>query len=529
MYNQTHRWILAAFMVCVVLCSTPLRGHEITPDQTLQYVRSFCLNKKEKDSSAQATQLSVSKFSLTNLATLYLVSAEKGGWYLLSSDNRAIAVLAYSDSGILDTQDMPDAMKWLFSKYEREIAYLQSQDSITEMDDSWKKFLAPQAIKKTSTAPTSSGVDSVVLRRVEEVSWGQSKNNSGDCFPSYNMLCPTFHDASCGHNLVGCTVVAMAQIMWYWGWPHAAYVPNSISSSGTPSTVLHQQVYDWGNMPTEIVSSTPTYQANQIATLLRDCGYWSDPSYSASGTGVSLHDALTTLQNHFDYTGILYKSNLSQSRWITILKQNIDNGTPVLFAGYKKDTKAGHAFVIYGYRNLDDKFKINWGWSHFAKGWFHLSALNPSSSSSYSEDFEALVGITPNYLCTDLSQRISPVTNTVYTRGGNITLSNTISSSKDVTYISGNMIRLSSGFHASNGSKVQLIIKPIPCENTASLLNIEDINEDEDPIQEMLAPQRKNVGTASQHSVKKSLVDGVLVITLEDNVSYNILGERIIK
>ena len=58
----------------------------------------------------------------------------------------------------------------------------------------------------------------------EECNWGQSRNGrtnlNESCFPSYNYFCPTDDDEShCGHTLAGCAAVAMAQIMYRWGYP----------------------------------------------------------------------------------------------------------------------------------------------------------------------------------------------------------------------------------------------------------------------------------------------------------------------
>lgn len=535
MYSQKQRWTYILLMFCASWW-IPVQGHEITANQALQYIRENHSEQEGKFLSAKENTLTVSEISTTGESVLYLVSSNKGGWSILSSDDRATAVLAYAESGVLDTTDIPDGMKWLLGKYEHELNFLRNQDRIVKMDDSWARMLSPSKQKSVLASPTSTGVDSVVLRRIEEISWGQSRNNSGGCSPSYNMLCPTFHQPSCGHNYVGCTIVAMAQIMWYWGWPHAAYVPNSISSDGEPSTDLHRQVYDWANMPARMTYYTPSYQANQIATLLRDCGYWSKPQYKLNGTGVFLEKAAMALKDHFDYSSSIKDKTpgLSQSRWIATLKENINNGRPILYAGSNPTDGIGHAFVIYGYNNVDNKFKINWGWGNTPKTWCALSALTASESEYYTKNQEALLDIVPNYLCNGLTQTSAPNTNTVYTRGGNIQLNANIPGTKNVTYISGSSIRLCSGFHAFPGSNVLFCVKPIPCGNAANVLSSEDdIEVLEDSIQEAsyqndFSSQPHKIIQQSSHHVNKKLVNGILVLTIDDN-SFNVLGERLNK
>lgn len=210
----------------------------------------------------------------------------------------------------------------------------------------------------------STTTDRKVLERCTEVLWNQDRNNDGNCTPSYNMLCPTFYTPRCEHTYVGCTAVAMAQIMWYYKWPYSAVVPNSISMDGTPSEECHFQLYDWDLMPPTLRNNTPNDEVEMITTLLRDCGHAAKMAYRANGSSASLKDAMNALSHNFGYkNGMSHKrrSAYVKSKWIQKLKNEIDANRPVLYAAWQ-NSDSGHAFVIDGYEG--DMFLINWGWAN---------------------------------------------------------------------------------------------------------------------------------------------------------------------
>ncbi len=85
------------------------------------------------------------------------------------------------------------------------------------------------------------------------------------------------------------------------------------------------------------------------------------------------------------------RENHIPGSWINLLKDELDNGRPVLYIG--TDPNACHAFVCDGYQN-SGYFHFNWGWSGIHDGYYYLDNLAPGewNFSSYQG---AVLGIEP--------------------------------------------------------------------------------------------------------------------------------------
>ncbi|MBO7465868.1 MAG: C10 family peptidase, partial [Bacteroidales bacterium] len=71
-----------------------------------------------------------------------------------------------------------------------------------------------------------------------------------------------------------------------------------------------------------------------------------------------------------------YRSSYSLNNWISLLKNELDAGRPILYAG--SGTEGGHAFVCDGYDN-NSYFHFNWGWNGKSDNYFLISSLKPST------------------------------------------------------------------------------------------------------------------------------------------------------
>ncbi len=174
--------------------------------------------------------------------------------------------------------------------------------------------------------------------------WGQSVNNSGECgdraYNKYIKTAPSnVTDCNYENYAAGCVAVAMAQIMKYWEHPvHSTY-----------------QDYAWCIMTNGITDIT-TMDSINVATLIKDCGEKAMDYCSYKGTwpfGENTCSSSSTLQKAkkalkdfgYDDDDIDYKTRWGHShkQWVNILKDELDNGRPVLYGG------PGHAFVCDGY------------------------------------------------------------------------------------------------------------------------------------------------------------------------------------
>ena len=227
----------------------------------------------------------------------------------------------------------------------------------------------------------------------EECNWGQSRNGrtnlNESCFPSYNYFCPTDDDEShCGHTLAGCAAIAMAQIMYRWGYPEKSKY-NS---------------YNWNNIPPVLTDGC----SDDCPRLIHDCGLACNMHYQTFA-GIHITGSWTTSSNvvkgfaDFDYGAYLYdiKDWKFGSAWADLIRSEIDCGRPVLMYGQHNiiEIKEKHYFVIDGYSKEDkDQFHVNWGWRGYKNGFYDLEKCG------YSNGQELIVGIAPKYTGTPHAQ-----------------------------------------------------------------------------------------------------------------------------
>lgn len=178
-----------------------------------------------------------------------------------------------------------------------------------------------------------------------------------------------------GHALAGCVATAISQVMHYWRYPHTGQGSHSYYSNyGYLSVNYGETDYDWTGMLNVITFGNPW----PIAELQYHAGVGVEMNYGPSGSGSNMFRAKNTLINYFKYPDckLNFKEDYSQQGWIDLLKDQIDNGYPIAYAGYS--SSAGHAFVCDGYQ--DDYFHYNFGWSGTSNGYYSLSSVNGFSN-----------------------------------------------------------------------------------------------------------------------------------------------------
>jgi hypothetical protein len=122
-----------------------------------------------------------------------------------------------------------------------------------------------------------------------------------------------------------------------------------------------------------------------------------DYSESASGASVCWEGPSSqyALENHFNFISDIKcdsKLNYNDEEWSTILKDQLDNGWPIIYRGYQANDGPGHAWNIDGYDG--EYFHCNWGWGGSSNGYFYFNNLN-GSGFSFIESQAALINIFP--------------------------------------------------------------------------------------------------------------------------------------
>lgn len=428
-------------------------------------------------------------FSITNKASLYVVQMEEG-WVLVSSELAANPILASSPKEKFpDIDEMPDGMKWLISSYEETLQYAKDSIQNRVIHPKWMvetSYYEDEVDENSRTMLEDSGG----CARMAFVTWNQSFNNNYSCVKPYNKFCPTWSTPSCGHTYAGCVAVAMGQVMWFWQWPHSAVVPlNMLDSAGNTSGSILKE-YHWNKMPGAIYDSTPNDEVDEVAGLLRDCGYASKMKYKAHGSGASLADAEQAFEQKFHYKNVYNWSRKVYEffglNWITKLQTEIDAGRPVIYGGNEPNGE-GHAFVLYGYSG--NYFKINWGWGEVDNSYYSLGDVAPGLNIPFIDNQEALWGIEPDYpSCNDFNMTNGDINQSPieFFKGGDIYVQNKTINNKTGIIYSGEAVHLLPTCTISAGSNIHIAVRDMHC----GVSN----NRGEDEM--ILAPTREETPTS---------------------------------
>lgn len=442
------------------------------------FFSSSLSNTTLKNNHLQSDNNTLILFKGENGGYIYGINMEDGGWVIISSDYRLRPILAYSEEGSISTlEDMPLPMQDIVIDYIRQIEYIYDNDTNINTN-THKDYYIPSLSTITQTVPN------LLKKNNEIVRWKQSSNNSYNtvgCTKMYNKYCPAFYDtySPCqNHALVGCTAVAMGQLMWYWQWPYYAEVPLNMLDSLGHTTGQTMHTYDWSKMPAAIYKDTEMSAVDFIATLLRDCGFSVNMKYRKNGSGAYLYDAADALKNIFGYSDALkheYRPNSSdktqQSAWLDKLKNELDNQRPLLYAGYRLSTsnnqKVGHAYLLTGY-NSENYFCVNWGYGYSYETWVTLDDMT-INENNYKYNQQAVFGVQPLPICL---QKIPSTQNNwdinlVELYYDDVSISNkTYNSSKRGIIYSNNSIHLSGNVHIQKGANVHIAIRDMHCEES---------------------------------------------------------------
>lgn len=225
---------------------------------------------------------------------------------------------------------------------------------------------------------------------MNEIKWGQSKNNETSdfndlfkgCSPSYNAHCPSsIGDVDqCQRTLAGCGAIAIGQIMAMWQFPAKS----------------KYRTYNWNNIPPVLRDGDP----EDCPLLIKDIGqacnmhYQTFAGFDITGswcTSRNIVDALETFSYHVnscDKEEWLKYNTLEN--WYDLIRNEIDCGRPVIMFGKKGSITDSHYFVIDGYSQYDpNKFHINWGWKGNKNDFFYLNDCD------YINDQKIFYGIYP--------------------------------------------------------------------------------------------------------------------------------------
>lgn len=311
--------------------------------------------------------------------------ADGVGFVLLSADDCAQPLLAYSHNGVFPTDRdamPPHVASWL-DGYRARLALARERRQ--DASAAWRALLAGPDPKSGDT------VAPLLTTR-----WNQ--------LPPYNALCPRHPDDTL-HALTGCVPTAVAQVMKYWNHPATGWGTYSYTNTGRgtdygPLSVTFDTAnYAWHLMPDTLTPASDSASIRAVAQLMFHIGVAIGTHFGTNGSGAQLSDrdpsAETALKNHFRYSPLLHsvdRRNYTDAQWDSLLRFELARRRPVLYSAYSP-AMSGHCIVLDG---VDSRglYHVNWGWGGIYNGFFSISDLSVANRS-YPLNHTALIGVEP--------------------------------------------------------------------------------------------------------------------------------------
>ena len=286
-----------------------------------------------------------------------------GGFALISTDDKAPAVLAYSMEGSFETTTSNPGFNWWLRAVKR-----ASLKETTKPDPSrFKPWVEPLTTTK----------------------WGQNE--------PFRYMCPFLqYDPDLSHygvyipdsthNAVGCGPAAMAQLMKYYNYPKhgkgsASVVVKYDQANVTLSVDLENTTYEWGKMLDDYSGDYTDENGKAAAELCYHAAVAAHANWNSLGGGTFDENILSAMINNFSYNPsaqVLNRPLYDEPAWMEMIYRMLSDGHPVLYSGkdinFEVGILVGHNFIIDGY-DENGLVHVNWGWHGQQDGYFDIATL----------------------------------------------------------------------------------------------------------------------------------------------------------
>ena len=349
---KNMRFILV--MMCLMATGTLWAAH-VNENQARSIATDFMRNHAMPSTSLKMAHKAPMKAIATSNenAAYYVFNATSGGFVIVAGDDRAPAVLGYSDKGTFDGQAVPEAMQALLESYTAQIEALS---------------LGAKPAPRSSSGPA--------IRPLVTASWSQNS--------PYNTMLPMLSNGK--QAVAGCVATAMAQMLYYWKWPErpTTTIPEYTSSSlSIYMPALEPVDFNWESMQdTYLSSDTESDGALAAAQLTLYCAQSVKMNFMYGTSGANTNHIPSAISTYFGYKGSArceYRENYSTQGWADLIYSELAEGRPVIYSGSK--ASGGHAFICDGYDG-EGMFHMNWGWDGMSNGYYLLNVLNPDAQGT---------------------------------------------------------------------------------------------------------------------------------------------------
>lgn len=388
---------LFTLSISLLVCAH-LHGQQVSEETARQVAENFfteAVSNLRYESEGDGLRLDQT-VAYDGIPLYYVFNAEGGnGFVLVAGSFSSYPIVGFSHEGSFNDNVLPPALDGLLSDYGDKLVELEQGKKavITTYYSTWDRYSAKEFNIDERKATEEPQVKPLISSR-----W-----NSG-CL--YNSQCPEDPEGPCGHVKVGCTAVAMAQFMNYWGYPEhghdsmAHVLPDTTyieyvdltcyeSPYGRLCMDFDSQTYQWEQMPDRLYGENES-----VARLMLQWGIAINMDY---GPDVSWgHLGTRQLSLNFDYSDYIYRveradqdnmyymHNISlrligestaerfdPQGWAAHARNELDHFRPILAAGAPPSHGDRHAYLVDGYYG-PELFHYNWGWGGQSDGYFPI-------------------------------------------------------------------------------------------------------------------------------------------------------------
>ena len=191
-------------LLSLLLTTTMLFAERVSQSDAATVASNFlngAVTSTKKSKAVTPNRMTLKTAAAASESQYYVYENPDGGWVMVSADDVANPVLAYSKTGSFNFEKMPTNVKAWLKSYENDIktaseAGLQADEETAAKWDNLKKGLHK--------------VGTPVVSNLIKTKWDQDG--------VYNSKCP-YDETAQENTATGCVATAMAQIMNYWQWP----------------------------------------------------------------------------------------------------------------------------------------------------------------------------------------------------------------------------------------------------------------------------------------------------------------------
>ena len=355
------------FLFLFLLAVSPLLADNISVERAQTVAQQFFETLEPTTRSAPSQWQLVwdgeDKYTRSiNAPSFYVFNRQDGGFVIVSGDNIASPIIAYSRSGSFPTGERPANLDFWMKHYQTELNKVRERNAVSAVEtiDAWNS-ISTLAMQQNAEKKLS----------LETALWNQAK--------PFNNKCPSISGSKA---MTGCVATAAAIIMKYHQWPDMGEGNHSYKDGFTNRKADFNAPYQWDKMLKDYNNSYTTEEASAVATLMWHCGVLAEMVYGAYSSGAVTATLINNLMEHMKYNkGMqeLYREWYDLETWHDILREELDNHRPILYGGVTP-SNAGHQFVVDGYEG--DYFHVNWGWGGLANAYFLLTDLKPDTQGT---------------------------------------------------------------------------------------------------------------------------------------------------